>query len=102
MREQLFFLRTKSNNENADTFGFMEGDVLLAGERVRLKVMHNGGDDYDTRLEEELRKCDIVILLFDITSKPTMEKLKSKVQQILDRSIRELEREDAMHCLISS
>lgn len=65
--------------EIAETFGFMEGDVLVAGERVRLKVVHNGGGEYDTRLEEEMRKCDIIALLFDITSKPTMEKLKTKV-----------------------
>jgi hypothetical protein len=58
----------------------MEGDVLLEGERVRLKVIHNGGDNcIDARLEEEMKNCDIVILLFDIANKPTMEKLKTKV-----------------------
>ena len=61
----------------------MEGDVLLEGERVRLKVVHNGGDNFDVRLEEEMRKCDIVILLFDIASKPTMEKLKTKATTLL-------------------
>ncbi|ELR22951.1 Ras subfamily protein [Acanthamoeba castellanii str. Neff] len=64
---------------SADTFGFMEGDVLLEGERVRLKVIHNGGDNcIDARLAEEMKNCDIVILLFDIANKPTMEKLKTK------------------------
>lgn len=58
----------------------MEGDVLLEGERVRLKVIHNGGDNcIDARLAEEMKNCDIVILLFDIANKPTMEKLKTKV-----------------------
>ena len=54
--------------------------MLLEGERVRLKVIHNGGDNcIDARLEEEMKHCDIVILLFDIANKPTMEKLKTKV-----------------------
>jgi hypothetical protein len=61
----------------------MEGDVLLEGERVRLKVIHNGGDNcIDARLEEEMKHCDIVILLFDIANKPTMEKLKTKVTRV--------------------
>jgi len=57
----------------------MEGDILLDGERTRLKVVHNGGGNHDVLIEEELRKCDVIILLFDITSKQTMLEIKTKV-----------------------
>jgi len=51
---------------------------------VRLQVMHNCGDSCDSQLQEEMRKCDVVILLFDIACKATLDKVRTKWHPLVE------------------